>query len=684
MIDKLKYFCNKILPLVYDDSLSYYEVLCKVSDKINEVIDNTNGLLDAWNEYKNDIDSAFGKYTTSLDAKFAELSARIEDDFYQYRKIVDEAIKDEFAKQEVLINEIRGEVSDQNTQIAEINSKVSDFIAQYNAEIAKLPQYARESVLEWLSDTTNYDNIIADLSGQIQGVKHFDTVADMVNSSYTQIVGKEICVCLNYYEGDNVFTMWEILPFNTPPGIFADEIGKKQLAYTTSDLTYRVAVLRSEYTTSTLGIATAPTAAERANRLMQTCRFSAYSMLRLDANFSVALGDINTTTQTITLYGDSNNRHTITLTGNNNFIANFKSVDIMHSVNNITHKTDNGVHFDDCNINSNPGATVIMSNIDIVNSHINCSQIQSTDDYIRGKYRFNNNTWIASTIFGIVLSQASVDKLEMLEAENNYIQNTSASRTRMILAPQTPARTINLVDNVIYNASVGSDSVISDGVLFAVTSIGTIGNFNVNIKGNIVYTSTARNAVTLGRSSDNYLAFTMLYKDNIIMLNSGTVSNPEMHSIISTEIITNGKFYPNFIGDLDISALLRLENTQYIGADIGNAKTVPFSATATAGYQPEVDGTLLLPEQDATYRAEVDIICVGATLVHGVSQYINIDISGATVTQFIFNLPVQHIVQTLYITPENISTNDGILEVKITSNGSITPVAGTVKLFRIA
>lgn len=67
MIDKLKYWCNKILPLVYDDSLSYYEVLCKTSAKLNEVIDSTNGLLAAWNTYKNDIDKAFGEYTAGLD-----------------------------------------------------------------------------------------------------------------------------------------------------------------------------------------------------------------------------------------------------------------------------------------------------------------------------------------------------------------------------------------------------------------------------------------------------------------------------------------------------------------------------------------------------------------------------------------------------------------------------------------
>lgn len=38
----LRYWCHKILPLVYEDSLSYYEVLCKMKAKLNEVIENIN------------------------------------------------------------------------------------------------------------------------------------------------------------------------------------------------------------------------------------------------------------------------------------------------------------------------------------------------------------------------------------------------------------------------------------------------------------------------------------------------------------------------------------------------------------------------------------------------------------------------------------------------------------------
>ena len=45
-IEQFKFWCNKILPLVYDDSLSYYELLCKVVNSLNEVINDVNSLPD--------------------------------------------------------------------------------------------------------------------------------------------------------------------------------------------------------------------------------------------------------------------------------------------------------------------------------------------------------------------------------------------------------------------------------------------------------------------------------------------------------------------------------------------------------------------------------------------------------------------------------------------------------------
>ena len=40
-----RFWCQKVLPLVYDDSLSYYEVLCKVVKYINDLIDSDKEII---------------------------------------------------------------------------------------------------------------------------------------------------------------------------------------------------------------------------------------------------------------------------------------------------------------------------------------------------------------------------------------------------------------------------------------------------------------------------------------------------------------------------------------------------------------------------------------------------------------------------------------------------------------
>lgn len=54
-IERLRYWCHKVLPLVYDDSLSYYELLCKVVAKLNEMAETVNDLADIYNAVEDKI-----------------------------------------------------------------------------------------------------------------------------------------------------------------------------------------------------------------------------------------------------------------------------------------------------------------------------------------------------------------------------------------------------------------------------------------------------------------------------------------------------------------------------------------------------------------------------------------------------------------------------------------------------
>lgn len=61
-----KFYCQKVLPAVYDDSLSYYEVLCKLTAKLNELITADMAQNDAIKELQN--------YFSSLDIEPAVLA----------------------------------------------------------------------------------------------------------------------------------------------------------------------------------------------------------------------------------------------------------------------------------------------------------------------------------------------------------------------------------------------------------------------------------------------------------------------------------------------------------------------------------------------------------------------------------------------------------------------------------
>ena len=64
-IRPFRYWCNKVLPMVYDDSLSYYELLCKVVKHMNDIGSNVNSLgenvqfvYEEFNKFIKDFDGA--------------------------------------------------------------------------------------------------------------------------------------------------------------------------------------------------------------------------------------------------------------------------------------------------------------------------------------------------------------------------------------------------------------------------------------------------------------------------------------------------------------------------------------------------------------------------------------------------------------------------------------------------
>lgn len=70
-LNTFKFWCQKVLPLVYDDSLSYYEILCKVVDYINNMIENQKEFTNELAELKSEL-GVVQKWIDDFDTSYAE------------------------------------------------------------------------------------------------------------------------------------------------------------------------------------------------------------------------------------------------------------------------------------------------------------------------------------------------------------------------------------------------------------------------------------------------------------------------------------------------------------------------------------------------------------------------------------------------------------------------------------
>jgi hypothetical protein len=71
-LQPFRYWCQKVLPLVYDDSLSYYELLCKVVDYLNKIMEDVETLHgDVTNLYTayEQLQNYVNTYFSSLDVQ---------------------------------------------------------------------------------------------------------------------------------------------------------------------------------------------------------------------------------------------------------------------------------------------------------------------------------------------------------------------------------------------------------------------------------------------------------------------------------------------------------------------------------------------------------------------------------------------------------------------------------------
>lgn len=123
-VKPFRFWCQKVLPLVYDESLSYYELLCKVVDYLNRVIEDVNTLADDVEEFEQlfiELRNYVNNYFDNLDVQ-QEINHKL-DEMAEDGTLatVMEPLLDAFR------DEIDGEMLEQNIRIQTLESRMSEF-----------------------------------------------------------------------------------------------------------------------------------------------------------------------------------------------------------------------------------------------------------------------------------------------------------------------------------------------------------------------------------------------------------------------------------------------------------------------------------------------------------------------------------------------------------------------------
>ena len=154
-IEPFKIWCQKILPNVYDDSLSYYEYLCKMNEYLNEVITQMNTLTQAEEDFQAQLTQAWLETKNYIDNYFNNLDVQQEINNKLDAMALDgtlSALISPFVSQE-----IGGVVAEQidDTVAEQIDGSVG---RQIDASVlSQIGDVAPEIITQWLN--TNVDPV---------------------------------------------------------------------------------------------------------------------------------------------------------------------------------------------------------------------------------------------------------------------------------------------------------------------------------------------------------------------------------------------------------------------------------------------------------------------------------------------------------------------------------------------
>lgn len=131
-IPYLRFWCQKVLPAVYDQSLSYYEVLCKLAAFLNKMLeelekmqDNIDALHKAYKDLQDWVNAEIARFEAHMEQHFDDLTQELWNKFEQYKNNTNTTLQQWF--------------NDYTTNTTNnLNKKFEEFVTNANTRIDQM------------------------------------------------------------------------------------------------------------------------------------------------------------------------------------------------------------------------------------------------------------------------------------------------------------------------------------------------------------------------------------------------------------------------------------------------------------------------------------------------------------------------------------------------------------------
>lgn len=250
MVEKFKFWCQKVLPTIYDDSLSYYEAICKMATYLDATIDQVNEfqkmidalpetilnseefqkmvqdavdgkidalykvVQDALDAFDQEIDAMFTDMKSELDADQAAFEKQVNDNNTVFQKQIEKDFTtlELTTKHRMVLQDDK--ITEQNTTIESFKTEVNGKLTGYETSDAQFKQEVNTKLSGYESDNAQFKSQVNAKVDEIPTkIAEYPKYPLCQNSNGA--VTQEFDVAMTYYHNDKLIYGNYHTPFNT-------------------------------------------------------------------------------------------------------------------------------------------------------------------------------------------------------------------------------------------------------------------------------------------------------------------------------------------------------------------------------------------------------------------------------------------------------------------------------------